>query len=155
MTNGYSPQALQILLTALSIHRRQITDVLAYLPTSFKYRTSISYIDNVIITRKHDWLFDKQSLFNMTLSLSGFTDLLSDFWHLRDILITESPGIFKQERMKIFTIFRIELLFFIIIILSGVRLNQFGTGATTVPAPDDRWWWFWSNWWNEDWQEKL
>jgi hypothetical protein len=22
-----------------------------------------------------------------------------------------------------------------------------------VPAPDDRWW-LWSNWWNEDWQEK-
>jgi hypothetical protein len=23
-----------------------------------------------------------------------------------------------------------------------------------VPAPDDRWGWFWSNWWNEDWQGK-
>jgi hypothetical protein len=23
-----------------------------------------------------------------------------------------------------------------------------------VPAPDDRWWWLWSNWWNEDWQRK-
>jgi hypothetical protein len=23
-----------------------------------------------------------------------------------------------------------------------------------VPAPDDRWWWLWSNWWNEDWQGK-
>jgi hypothetical protein len=21
-----------------------------------------------------------------------------------------------------------------------------------VPAPDDRWWWLWINWWNEDWQ---
>jgi hypothetical protein len=21
-----------------------------------------------------------------------------------------------------------------------------------VPAPDDRWWWLWRNWWNEDWQ---
>jgi hypothetical protein len=20
------------------------------------------------------------------------------------------------------------------------------------PAPDDRWWWLWRNWWNEDWQ---
>jgi hypothetical protein len=20
-----------------------------------------------------------------------------------------------------------------------------------VPAPDDRWWWLWSNWWDEDW----
>jgi hypothetical protein len=23
-----------------------------------------------------------------------------------------------------------------------------------VLAPDDRWWWLWSNWWNEDWQGK-
>jgi hypothetical protein len=23
-----------------------------------------------------------------------------------------------------------------------------------VPAPDDRWGWLWSNWWNEDWQWK-
>jgi hypothetical protein len=23
-----------------------------------------------------------------------------------------------------------------------------------VPAPDDRWEWLWSNWWNEDWQRK-
>jgi hypothetical protein len=23
-----------------------------------------------------------------------------------------------------------------------------------VPAPDDRWWWLWSSWWNEDWQGK-
>jgi hypothetical protein len=23
-----------------------------------------------------------------------------------------------------------------------------------VPAPDDRWWWSWRNWWNEDWQWK-
>jgi hypothetical protein len=23
-----------------------------------------------------------------------------------------------------------------------------------IPAPDDRWWWLWSNWWNGDWQGK-
>jgi hypothetical protein len=23
-----------------------------------------------------------------------------------------------------------------------------------VLAPDDRWWWLWSSWWNEDWQRK-
>jgi hypothetical protein len=23
-----------------------------------------------------------------------------------------------------------------------------------VPAPDDRWWWLWRSWWNEDWQGK-
>jgi hypothetical protein len=24
-----------------------------------------------------------------------------------------------------------------------------------APAPDDRWWWLWRNWWNEDWLGKL
>jgi hypothetical protein len=23
-----------------------------------------------------------------------------------------------------------------------------------VPVPDERWWWLWRNWWNEDWQGK-
>jgi hypothetical protein len=23
-----------------------------------------------------------------------------------------------------------------------------------VPAPGDRWWWLWRNWWNKDWQGK-
>jgi hypothetical protein len=34
--------------------------------------------------------------------------------------------------------------------LSGVRLSTLGTAVTywpTVPAPDDRWWWLWNNWW--------
>jgi hypothetical protein len=25
---------------------------------------------------------------------------------------------------------------------------------TIVQATDDRWWWLWGNWWNEDWQGK-
>jgi hypothetical protein len=43
------------------------------------------------------------------------------------------------------------------IVPSGARLSPLGTAATVwpiLPAPDDIWWWFWSNWWNEDWQEK-
>jgi hypothetical protein len=24
-----------------------------------------------------------------------------------------------------------------------------------IPDTDDRWWWSWSNWWNEDWRGKL
>jgi hypothetical protein len=32
--------------------------------------------------------------------------------------------------------------------------RTFGTAATIVPAPDDRWWWLWRNWWNENWQGK-
>jgi hypothetical protein len=26
--------------------------------------------------------------------------------------------------------------------------------TSIVPATDDRWWWLWRNWWNEDWQGK-
>jgi hypothetical protein len=39
----------------------------------------------------------------------------------------------------------------------GVRLSPLGTSSTVwpiVPAPDDRWWWLWSNRRNEDWQGK-
>jgi hypothetical protein len=45
----------------------------------------------------------------------------------------------------------------IIIIISGVGLSPLGTAATNRPivqAPDVRWGWLWSNWWNEDWQGK-
>jgi hypothetical protein len=38
----------------------------------------------------------------------------------------------------------------------GVRLSPLGTSTTiwsTVPAPDDRWW-VWSSQWNENWQGK-
>jgi hypothetical protein len=45
----------------------------------------------------------------------------------------------------------------IIIIISGVRLSPLsycGYHWPIIPSPDDRWWWLWSNWWNEDWQGK-
>jgi hypothetical protein len=41
-------------------------------------------------------------------------------------------------------------------IASGVGLSPLYCGhfRPIVPAPDDRWGWLWSNWWNEDWQGK-
>jgi hypothetical protein len=43
-------------------------------------------------------------------------------------------------------------------ILSGASLTEStwycGQYWPIVPAPDDRWWWLWSNWWSEDWQRK-
>jgi hypothetical protein len=41
--------------------------------------------------------------------------------------------------------------------ISGVRLWvswYSGHYWSIVPAPVDRWWWLWRNWWNEDWQGK-
>jgi hypothetical protein len=38
-------------------------------------------------------------------------------------------------------------------IISGVRLSLLVL-RPIVPATYDRWWWLWSNWWNEDWQRK-
>jgi hypothetical protein len=46
---------------------------------------------------------------------------------------------------------------FFIIIPSGVILESTwycGHYWHIVPAPGDRWWWLWSNWWNENWQGK-
>jgi hypothetical protein len=41
-------------------------------------------------------------------------------------------------------------------IASWVGVSPFYRGHfwPIVPAPDDRWVWLWSNWWNEDWQGK-
>jgi hypothetical protein len=46
-----------------------------------------------------------------------------------------------------------ETIFFI---ASGVGLSPLYRGHfwPIVPAPDDRWGWLWSNWWNKDWQGK-
>jgi hypothetical protein len=46
-----------------------------------------------------------------------------------------------------------EYVFFI---ASGVGLSPLYCGhfSPIAPAPDDRWGWLWSNWWNEDWQGK-
>jgi hypothetical protein len=42
-------------------------------------------------------------------------------------------------------------LFFLI---CAMGLGYCGHYWPSVPAPDDRWWWLWRNWWNEDWQGK-
>jgi hypothetical protein len=44
----------------------------------------------------------------------------------------------------------------IFLILSGVRQSTWYCGhySPIVPAPHDKWWWLWCNWWNEDWQRK-
>jgi hypothetical protein len=55
---------------------------------------------------------------------------------------------------SVFEIGRTQLGFF----FHGVRLSPLGAADTVwpiVPAPDDRWWWLWSNWWNVNWQGKL
>jgi hypothetical protein len=40
--------------------------------------------------------------------------------------------------------------------LKIIYLDFFSTVGLWVgtAAPDDRWWWLWSNWWNEDWRGK-
>jgi hypothetical protein len=38
--------------------------------------------------------------------------------------------------------------------LAGWYFGYCGHYWPIVPAPDDRWWWLWRNWWNEDWQGK-
>jgi hypothetical protein len=47
-------------------------------------------------------------------------------------------------------------LYIFFFIASGVGLSPLYCGHfwPIVPAPDDRWGWLWSCWWNEDWQGK-
>jgi hypothetical protein len=47
-------------------------------------------------------------------------------------------------------------LFLLLLFLVGWTESTWYCGqyCPIVPAPDDRWWWLWSNWWNEDWQGK-
>jgi hypothetical protein len=42
----------------------------------------------------------------------------------------------------------------LLFLLVGWGFGYCGHYWPIVPAPDDRWWWLWRNWWNEDWQEK-
>jgi hypothetical protein len=46
--------------------------------------------------------------------------------------------------------------YFFLTSLGGMRLSPCYAGHCwpIAPAPDDRWWWLWSGWWNEDWQGK-
>jgi hypothetical protein len=51
----------------------------------------------------------------------------------------------------------VPIVYFFLFLGGGVRLSPLGTAVTnwpTVPSPDDRWWWMWSSWWNENWQGK-
>jgi hypothetical protein len=51
---------------------------------------------------------------------------------------------------------RAEACVCVFFIASGLELSPLYCGHfwPIVPAPDDRWGWLWSNWWNEDWQGK-
>jgi hypothetical protein len=44
-----------------------------------------------------------------------------------------------------------DLVFFNLV---GWDFGYCGHYWPIVPVPDDRWWWLWKNWWNEDWQGK-
>jgi hypothetical protein len=45
-----------------------------------------------------------------------------------------------------------KTIFFLISLIS--TFGYCGHYWPIVLAPDDRWWWLWRNWWNEDWQRK-
>jgi hypothetical protein len=50
-----------------------------------------------------------------------------------------------------------QTLLFFSFVGCGMKLSPLGTSATIWPivlAPDDRWWWLWSNRWDENWERK-
>jgi hypothetical protein len=68
-------------------------------------------------------------------------------WNMSPELYTTPPCCFRSLTWPV--------LFFNV--SHRARLSPRGTAATvwpTVPAPDDRWWWVWSNRWNANWQGK-
>jgi hypothetical protein len=75
-------------------------------------------------------------------------------WHL-DISKFHSSITFPAQGKTIDVIKDILMPHFFI--ASGVGLSPLYCGHfwPIVPAPDDRWGWLWSNWWNEDWKGKL
>jgi hypothetical protein len=51
---------------------------------------------------------------------------------------------------------RWNILFFLLFLVGWDWVSWYcGHYWPIVPAPDNRWWWLWRNWWNEDWQGKL
>jgi hypothetical protein len=65
------------------------------------------------------------------------------------------PLIPRRDKRKSLLIWSVPYRRFFFI-ASGVGLSPLYCGHfwPIVPDPDNRWWWLWSNWWNEDWQGK-
>jgi hypothetical protein len=64
------------------------------------------------------------------------------------------PGNWKSDLLNTYNIHQ-KVVF--LVSWGGMRLSPFATSATIwhiVPAPDDRWWWMWSNRWKEKRQGK-
>jgi hypothetical protein len=57
------------------------------------------------------------------------------------------PATFRLNQLH----YRMPPFFFLFV---GCDFCYCGHYWPIVPAPDDRWWWLWRNWWNEDWQGK-
>jgi hypothetical protein len=55
-------------------------------------------------------------------------------------------------KLKLYGIMTVVFITFFILV--GWNFEYCGHYWPIVPAPDDRWWWLWRNWWNEDWQGK-
>jgi hypothetical protein len=51
-------------------------------------------------------------------------------------------------------LYRVLFYYFLYYWWGGTKSRYCGHLWPIVPAPDDRWGWLWSNWWNEDWQGK-
>jgi hypothetical protein len=61
-------------------------------------------------------------------------------------------SLLAEEKLRSF--FNSSLYVLLVVLLFLLSTWYCGHYWPIVPAPDDRWWWLWSNWWNEDWQGK-
>jgi hypothetical protein len=59
----------------------------------------------------------------------------------------------KPARLQRIVLIHRATSFFLLLV--GSDFWYCGHCWPTIPAPDDRRWWLWRNWWNEDWQGEL
>jgi hypothetical protein len=100
-------------------------------------RTGFSWLTiGVMVDCEHYELPGSINISQMILSLLSVTT---------QRLLCSKESIYEHNRMHSLTIF---------FLICAVGLGYCGPYWPIVPAPDDRWWGLWRNWWNEDWQEK-
>jgi hypothetical protein len=111
------------------------------------------------------WIHNKPNLFlkKKTIELLStricdtyYGKLISLMWEIRNSHSFDNNqyhlGCYSLQSYRFFQRNTIPFYF----IASGVGLSPLYCGHfwPILPAPDHRWGWLWSNWWNEDWQEK-
>jgi hypothetical protein len=79
-------------------------------------------------------------------------------WHIwdKDLKNAEFVVWINSAQLRVIFLTLVIMVFFFNFLGWGETESTWHVGHywPNVPAPDDRWWWLWNIWWNEDWQRK-